>query len=371
MGAGVLGEEGQHGAGALGAGGDVVLFQGGVAAPVHDGVEVQVEDRFAAGGQAAADHLGVEGGQEALLVSVRQPVGVAGQGGFLGEHREPGEQGGGGVGEQVIDVGDPPGAGELERQQGQQPGDGGDDAGAGVAGRRGQGGQVQGHQVRDGEQQPGPGAVQPVRPGAEVDDRRGRPGRVAAGSGRGDAGLGLRVPQQPPEPLLGEDLRDRGAVQRGVLGFQPPGDLIGGQPLPPQLDDPAAGPVLGRRGAGGRAGLAGRGEQLQLPGPVLADQVDHRPPGVAEPRARLRIRQPVHEVGAQRLVPPLVHLLRGGEPLRLMLCRSRCHMDSMADSLPCRRARTGRPHHARICPPVTACPSPNPANRTQDGGAPG
>ena len=255
MGAGVLGEEAQHRPGALGPGGHVVLFQGRVAAPVHDGVEVQVEDRFAAGGQARADHLPVEGGQEPLLVSVRQPAGVAGQGGFLGQHREPGEQGGGGVGEQVIDVGDPPGAGELERQQGQQPGDGGDDPGAGVAGRGGQGGQVQGYQVRDGEQQPGPGAVQPLRPGAEVQDRRGRPGRVAAGRGRGDAGLGLRAAQQPPEPLLGEDLRDRGAVQRGVPGCQPPGDLIGGQALPPQLDDPAAGLVFGGRGAGGRAGL--------------------------------------------------------------------------------------------------------------------
>ena len=37
---------------------------------------------------------------------------------------------------------------------------GGDDPGAGVAGRRGQGGQVQGHQVGDGQQQPGPGGLQ-------------------------------------------------------------------------------------------------------------------------------------------------------------------------------------------------------------------
>ena len=56
--------------GALRAGGDVVLFQGRVAAPVHDGVEVQVEDRLVRGGQPAADHLLVQGGQEALLVSV-------------------------------------------------------------------------------------------------------------------------------------------------------------------------------------------------------------------------------------------------------------------------------------------------------------
>ncbi len=40
---------------------------------------------------------------------------------FFRQRRHPGEQGGGRVIEQVIDVGDPPGAGELERQQGQQP----------------------------------------------------------------------------------------------------------------------------------------------------------------------------------------------------------------------------------------------------------
>ena len=72
VGAAVLGEEGQHGAGALGAGGHVVLFQGGVGAPVHDGVEVQVEDGLVAGGQAGADHRGVQGGQEPPLVVVGQ-----------------------------------------------------------------------------------------------------------------------------------------------------------------------------------------------------------------------------------------------------------------------------------------------------------
>jgi hypothetical protein len=62
---------------------------------------------------------------------------------FFGSTKQPGEQGGGGVGEQVINVGDPPGAGELQRQQGQQPADIGDDTGAGVAGGPDQGGQVQ------------------------------------------------------------------------------------------------------------------------------------------------------------------------------------------------------------------------------------
>src|SRR5262249_8340248 len=56
VGAGVLGEEGEHGAGALGAGGHVALFQDRVVSPVHDGVEVQVEDGLVGGGQPLRDH---------------------------------------------------------------------------------------------------------------------------------------------------------------------------------------------------------------------------------------------------------------------------------------------------------------------------
>jgi hypothetical protein len=277
-------------------------------------VEVQVEDRLAGGGQALADHLLVQGGEEFLLVVVGEPVGIAGQRGFLRQYRQPGQQRGGRVGEQVIDVGDPPGAGELERQQGQQPAGRGDDPGAGVAGRGGQGGQVQVHQVRDDEQQPGPDGVQPGRPGGEVDHLGARQAGVPAGCGRADAGLGLGAADQPPESFLGQDLPDRRAVQGPALGGQPRRDLVGGQSLPAQLDHPAAGPVLRRRRAGRRAGLLRRGEQLQLAGPVLADQVDHRPAGVAEPLSGLFIGQPVREERAQRLVPALVHLAGGSEP---------------------------------------------------------
>jgi len=62
VGAAVLGEEGQHRAGALGTGWHVVLLQGGVDTPGHDGVEVQVEDRFVTGGQPTCDHFGVQRG---------------------------------------------------------------------------------------------------------------------------------------------------------------------------------------------------------------------------------------------------------------------------------------------------------------------
>jgi hypothetical protein len=100
VGAAVLGEEGQHRAGALRAGGHVVFFQGGVGAPGHDGVEVQVEDRFLAGGEPGRDHLGVQGGEEGALVVVAGAVGVVGERALLGQCGQPGQQRRGGVGQQ-------------------------------------------------------------------------------------------------------------------------------------------------------------------------------------------------------------------------------------------------------------------------------
>jgi len=147
----------------------VVLFQGGILAPVHDGVEVQVEDRLLAGGEPGRDHLLVEGGEEGALVVVAGSVGVAGQRRFLRQCGQAGQHGGGGVDQQqVVDVGDAPGGGQLQGQQGQQPAGGGDDAGAGVAGVVGEGGQVEGDQVGDDEQEPGHPGVHAGRPGGEV-----------------------------------------------------------------------------------------------------------------------------------------------------------------------------------------------------------
>ena len=54
------------------------------------------------------------------------------------------------------------------------------------------------------------------------------------------------VGQQPPEPFLGQDLPDAGAVQRGALGGELGADLVERQALAPQRDDPATGAVGGR-----------------------------------------------------------------------------------------------------------------------------
>jgi hypothetical protein len=87
------------------------------------------------------------------------------------------------------------------------------------------------------------------------------------------------------------------------------------------LDHPAAGTLFGGGGAGWWAGLAGRGEQLQPSGAVLADQVDHRPAGVAEPVGGLLVGQPVDEERAQRLVAAVVDLRRRGEPSGFLVLR--------------------------------------------------
>ena len=265
VGAAVLGEEGQHGAGALGAGGHVVFLQRGVVAPVHDGVEVQVEDRVVGGGQPGVDHFGVEGGQEPALVVVAGAVGVVGERGFLRQHRQPGEQGRGRVGDQqVIDVGDAAGAGQLQRQQRQQPGGRGHHPGARVAGRRTRSGSPSA--TRSGISSSSPALPVSVVAGQVSKSIRAvRGSRVSRPAVAGLVlAIGLGVAQQPPEAFLGEDLAHAGAIQRGVLGGQPRGDLVGGQPFSAQLDHPPAHAFLGRRRPGHPARFAGRGEQRQL-----------------------------------------------------------------------------------------------------------
>src|SRR5262249_59749754 len=69
-----------------------------------------------------------------------------------------------------------------------------------------------------------------------------------------------------------------------------------------QLDHPAADLLLGWGAPRWGAGFAGRGEQVQLAGAVVADQVDHRPAGVAEQFTGLLVAEPVDEVRPQRLV---------------------------------------------------------------------
>jgi hypothetical protein len=201
---------------------------------------------------------------------------------------------------------DPPGGGELEGQQGQQPGGGRDDAGAGVARCGDQGGQVEGNQVRDGQQQPGHGGVGVCGQGGEVDEAGGRQPGVAPGGGRTGAGPGRGAAQQPAEAFLAQDVADGGAAQRGALLAEAGADLIDRQAVTAQLDDPAAGGVF-LRGALA-PGRSRRREHREPACPQVPDQRRERVAGVAGGVGGLLQRSALEQVGAQRLIPPLVHL---------------------------------------------------------------
>jgi len=84
----VLGEERQDGAGALGAAGDVVLFQDGLVAVVADGVEVAVEPGLA-GGQAERPQRLDQAGEQFLVGIAADSPGVAAQVGGLGQGGQP------------------------------------------------------------------------------------------------------------------------------------------------------------------------------------------------------------------------------------------------------------------------------------------
>ena len=302
---GVLGEERQDAAGALGTARHVVLFQRRVLTPVHHRVKVQVD--LLPGGQPGGQGRFVQRGQEALLLGVLEPVGVGGQRGGLGQRDQPGEQRRPGVGGQVLHVGDPAHPDQLERQQRQQIAGGGDLRRRRVAGRLHQRGQVQGEQVRDGQQQPGhPGLGLPGQRG-EVDHLRTRqrfPARAAP--------LHLRAAPQPGQPLGGDHLGDPGAVERGPFLGQREADLVDRVPRRAQLQDPFSGGLLGRRGL--RARPAGA-EKLPLPGAEVTHQRLHRGGRVPEPVRHLGRRQAVEQIGAQRLIAALGQVLRPGEEL--------------------------------------------------------
>jgi hypothetical protein len=272
---------------------------------VHDRVEVQVE--VGALDQPGADHGLVQRGQEGSLALVGQPVGVGGKGGGLGQGDQAGEQGSTGVGGQVIDVACPADPDQLQCQQRQQVVDRGDDAGAWVAGGADQGGQVQGDQLGHGQQQPGhPG----LGPGGQLLEVH----HLGAGQqlASGQAPLGLGSWPQAREALGGQDLGDPGAVERGALGGQHRGDLVGRAALLAQLDDAGPGRLLGRRDLGS---WPGGNKELLRSGAKVAHRRQQRLGGVAKGAGDLGCWPPLVQVGPQRLVAAVGGALRLGEEL--------------------------------------------------------
>ena len=112
----ILGEEGQDGAGALGASGDVVLFQDGLVTVVADSVEVAVEPCFT-GGQAERPQRLDQPGQQLLVGLAAHPPGVGAQVSGLGQRGQAEREGQAFVIGQRPGVGDPRLAGALGQQQ--------------------------------------------------------------------------------------------------------------------------------------------------------------------------------------------------------------------------------------------------------------
>jgi len=299
VGPGVFGEEGQHRPGALGAARHVVLLQHRVVSPVHHGVEVQVQ-RLAVS-QPGRDRRLVQGGQECCLPGVFEPVGVGGQRGGLGQRSQPGEQGCARVGGDVIDVGDPPGRGELERQQRQQIRQGRDLRGRRVARRGHHVRHAERDQVRDHQQQPRQPGLGTLGEGSEVQglgpdlDLPGWP-----------AALGVGAAPHPGQALVSDHLGDPGPVQRRALGRERCGDLVDGMPGGAQFDDPRPCGILGRGGL--RPGPAGD-EEVPGPGAEVPHRRQQARGGVAGPGGGLGGRQALGQVAAQRLIPAV---RRGG-----------------------------------------------------------
>ena len=227
LGAGVvLGEEGEHRAGALGAFGHVVLFQdavaravGWVVAVVADGVEVAVEPGLA-GGQPECAQGADQPGEQLLVGFAAHPVGVGAQVGGLGQG---GQSEGGGQAEVVdqrAEVVHPGAAGALGQQQRRDRLPSGERPGRGVAALADQLGQAQLGHRREQQQQPGVirgqrGVGGPARQRAGLD-----PGQL-----RRAAPTGLVAARQPGQALGGQDLPHRLRGDRQALRGQRLGDL--------------------------------------------------------------------------------------------------------------------------------------------------
>ena len=305
LGAGVvLGEEGEHRAGALGAFGYVVLFQdavaravGWVVAVVADGVEVAVEPGLA-GGQPECAQGADQPGEQLLVGFAAHPVGVGAQVGGLGQG---GQSEGGGQAEVVdqrAEVVHPGAAGALGQQQRRDRLPSGERPGRGIAALADQLGQAQLGHRREQQQQPGVirgqrGVGGPARQRAGLD-----PGQL-----RRAAPTGLVAARQPGQALGGQDLPHRLRGDRQALRGQRLGDLADAVLRGAQHQHPLAQFPGGLAGSL-RSGL-GLGEQAQLPRPQQRGHLVHRRGGVAELVGHLRGGQLVHEVGAQRLVAAL------------------------------------------------------------------
>ena len=114
------------------------------------------------------------------------------------------------------------------------------------------------------------------------------------------------------EPFGLEDVGDGDRAERAPLVVQRAADVVDREVLLAQLDDPIAEGI----GLGGGMRPLGRGDEegtFGIPA-ELVDEDAEAARGVAEAACRLDPREPLDEVGPQRLVLPVGGVGRFGEP---------------------------------------------------------
>ena len=303
----VLGEEGEHRAGALRAARNVVFFEDLILAVAHDRVKVEVE--ALARDQPELTLAGHERFEQRQVVLARGAVRVAGQMGALGQHVQPAEQAQRAVVHDVVDVRASPLLVQLQRQQRQQRVERRQLRGPRVTRLGDQRADVELDQLGHQQKQPGVLGGDPLPRGPVLLGQTPGLGRHQ----RQRLGLGLRLALEASEALLAGQLPDRGTRQRHPLGAKCPLDLSQRAALPSQPERQRPRPVLLRLRS--RARPRGR-EQRKPPRAELAHQRLDRGARVPEALTDRLGALLLDEVGAQRLVAALVGLVRRGEPLR-------------------------------------------------------
>lgn len=299
----VVGEERQHGFGALRAPRDVVGLQGDVVAEVHDRVEVQIE--VSARALAGLGHRACEAGEQRLVVRAREAVAVGAQRAGLGQRLQAGERGECWVGADIVDVADAAPADRLERQQRQHRGQRRDLAGARKARVGDRAGQIQRDQRRQQQHDAGMVAGDAHRllgPAQPPDAWRMVARRCAA--------LGRRSWPQPLVAFLDKQLPHPGAIERRPRPGERVGDLGDRVPGRAQAQHVLAGRQLGRRDARARATLD---EELAGLGREVAAHRHDRRRGVPEALGDDCGRRALDEVRAQRLIAALRDIAGRGE----------------------------------------------------------
>ena len=293
----VLGQECQYSLLASASLGDVVLLDQGVLAVEGDGVEVEVERRPPLEAQAI-DHVEPVAHQGWIAGRI-DPATVFGAEGSLGDDVEAGEEGQPFVEDGTHDMAVAGAAEELQRQQRSQGAAGRDHLRAGEAATSQDRVQIGRDQIRQEQEQTAELCAEVPWRQIELPDVSG----VGHGGTRVIGSLLVPPSRQLGKAFFLQDRRDCRRADGLAVAGERAADVVDGQVLLPQSDDPVPQPLL----LAGWPTLSCRRHKEVTPGigAELMDEDPEAPRGVAELSSRLGRRDAVHEEGPQGFVLPV------------------------------------------------------------------